>query len=106
MEQCGVPFEVLTGRQVMSKWPQFQIEEDMLCIYQPEGGIAPAAKCMAAHIRLALTVFPPETSHLLWLTITTSDASLSVLLLHVTIRMGQPFVKSRPSLPLENKKEV
>ncbi len=59
MNQCGVPFEVYTGRQVMDRWPHFQIDEDMLCIYQRDGGIAPAAKCVAAHIRLALRVpFP------------------------------------------------
>ncbi len=51
----------------MDRWPHFQIDEDMLCIYQRDGGIAPAAKCVAAHIRLALRVpFPLLLMGLQW----------------------------------------
>jgi sarcosine oxidase len=53
MQVCGVPFERLTAAEVMRRWPQFQLTDDIEGLYQADGGIAPAAKCNAAHVRLA-----------------------------------------------------
>lgn len=53
MDACQVPYEWLTAAEVMYRWPQFHLGDDVQGLYQAETGIAPAAKCNAAHIRLA-----------------------------------------------------
>ncbi len=50
---CGVPFDYLDADEIMRRWPQFRLTDDIHGLYQSESGIAPAAKCMAAHLRLA-----------------------------------------------------
>jgi len=50
---CGVPFEHLDNAEIMRRWPQFCLTDDIHGLYQAESGIAPAAKCMAAQLRLA-----------------------------------------------------
>lgn len=49
----NVPYEWLDAGEIRYRWPQFQVDDDIGAIYQSESGIAPAAKCNAAHIRLA-----------------------------------------------------
>lgn len=53
MDAAGVPYERLDAAEVMRRWPQFRLDEDVTALYQAESGIAPAAKCNAAHLRLA-----------------------------------------------------
>jgi sarcosine oxidase len=53
LSASGVPFESLDAAEIMHRWPQFQLTDDIHGIYQAEGGIAPAARCNAAHIRMA-----------------------------------------------------
>lgn len=53
MAACAVPFEQLDAAEVMRRWPQFRLTDDITALYQAESGIAPAAKCNAAHQRLA-----------------------------------------------------
>jgi sarcosine oxidase len=53
MAACEVPFEQLDAAEVMRRWPQFRLTDDIIALYQAESGIAPAAKCNAAHQRLA-----------------------------------------------------
>lgn len=53
MTAAGVPFEILSAAQVMARWPQFQLTDDITAVYQSESGIAPAARCNAAHLRQA-----------------------------------------------------
>jgi sarcosine oxidase len=53
LQVCDVPFETITAAEVMRRWPQFRLPDDTLGLYQADGGIAPAAKCNAAHIRMA-----------------------------------------------------
>jgi len=53
MAAAGVPFEQLSAAEVMAQWPQFKLTDDVTAVYQAESGIAPAAKCNAAHLRLA-----------------------------------------------------
>jgi sarcosine oxidase len=53
LEACHIPFELLEANEVVRRWPQFRLTDDIHGLYQPDGGIAPAAKCNAAHQRLA-----------------------------------------------------
>ena len=53
MAAAGVPFEHLDAGEIMRRWPQFKLTSDIHGLYQADGGIAPAAKCNAAHLRLA-----------------------------------------------------
>lgn len=50
---CGVPIEVLDPAETMKRWPQWQLPDDVGALYQADGGIAPAARCNAAHVRMA-----------------------------------------------------
>jgi sarcosine oxidase len=53
LRACGVPFELLDAAEVMRRWPSFRLTDDVQGLYQAAGGIAPAARCNAAHLRLA-----------------------------------------------------
>ncbi|MCL4295832.1 MAG: N-methyl-L-tryptophan oxidase [Anaerolineae bacterium] len=53
MQACGVPFERLDAAEIMHRWPQFRLTEDIYALYQAESGIAPAARCNTAHQRMA-----------------------------------------------------
>ncbi|MFN8457175.1 MAG: FAD-dependent oxidoreductase [Anaerolineae bacterium] len=53
MQAGGVPFEYLDAAELMRRWPQLRLSDDIHGLYQPDGGIAPAAKCNAAHLRMA-----------------------------------------------------
>lgn len=49
----NVPYEMLDAAEIMRRWPQWRLTEDVRGLYQVQGGIAPAARCNAAHQRLA-----------------------------------------------------
>jgi len=49
----AVEFEQLDAREIMRRWPQFTLTEGCHGLYQPDGGIAMAARCNALHQRLA-----------------------------------------------------
>jgi sarcosine oxidase len=49
----NVPFELLDAAEIMRRWPQFRLEDDVWGTYQPQGGIVPGKKGMMAHARLA-----------------------------------------------------
>ncbi|HUO53084.1 MAG TPA: N-methyl-L-tryptophan oxidase [Gemmatimonadaceae bacterium] len=53
LRACGVPFEHLDAAEIMKRWPQFTLGDEIHGIYQSRGGIAKAAKGNAAHQRLA-----------------------------------------------------
>ena len=53
LEAGYIPFEPLEANEIMRRWPQFRLTDDIHGLYQPDGGIAPAAKCNAAHQQLA-----------------------------------------------------
>jgi sarcosine oxidase len=53
MRAAGVPFETLDAAEIMRRWPHFRLDDDIHGLYQAESGIAPAARCNAAHIRMA-----------------------------------------------------
>lgn len=49
----AIPFEVLGADEVMHRWPQWRLGGDERTIFQPDAGIAMAARANAAHQRLA-----------------------------------------------------
>jgi sarcosine oxidase len=53
MTSAEVPFEELTSGEVMRRWPQWRLEDDVTALYQERSGIAMASRANAAHRRLA-----------------------------------------------------
>ncbi|MFN8445275.1 MAG: N-methyl-L-tryptophan oxidase [Caldilineaceae bacterium] len=53
LRACNVPYEMLDAREIMRRWPQWKLTQDVVGIFQAESGIAPAARCNAAHLRMA-----------------------------------------------------
>ena len=53
MDAAGVPYEQLDGAEIRRRWPQFTVGDEIHGLYQPESGIAMAARGNAAHVRLA-----------------------------------------------------
>jgi sarcosine oxidase len=53
MTAANIPFERLSADEVMHRWPQFRLADDVDGIYQAETGICAAARANAAHVRLA-----------------------------------------------------
>lgn len=53
MQAVGVPFERLASDEIMRRWPPFRLDDDIHGVYQPDSGIAMAARGNAAHVRLA-----------------------------------------------------
>lgn len=50
---CGIPYEMLDASEIRRRFPQFHVSDDVIAMFQSEGGIAPAARCTAAHQELA-----------------------------------------------------
>jgi sarcosine oxidase len=53
MRVAGVEYEHLDAADIMRRWPQFRLTDDIHGLFQPDGGIAMAAKANAIHQRLA-----------------------------------------------------
>jgi sarcosine oxidase len=53
MDAAGVPYEHLDAAEIRRRWPQFAVTDDIHGLYQPESGIAMAARGNAAHVRMA-----------------------------------------------------
>jgi sarcosine oxidase len=53
MAAAGVAYESLDAREIMRRWPQFRLRDDIHGLYQSESGIAMAARANAAHQRMA-----------------------------------------------------
>ena len=53
MRACGVPFAELDGGEVMRRWPQWRLGDEVRALFQEEAGIVAAARSNAAHRRLA-----------------------------------------------------
>ncbi len=48
-----VPFELLDAGEVMRRWPQWHLTDDVTAMFQPQGGLADPFRGNAAHRRLA-----------------------------------------------------
>jgi monomeric sarcosine oxidase len=53
MDAAGVPYERLDASEIRRRWPQFAVTDDIHGLFQPESGIAMAARGNAAHVRMA-----------------------------------------------------
>lgn len=53
MEAAGVPYEALDADEIMRRWPPFRLTDGIHGLFQPESGIALAARGNAAHQRVA-----------------------------------------------------
>ncbi|MEX1092370.1 MAG: N-methyl-L-tryptophan oxidase [Acidimicrobiia bacterium] len=53
MTVAGVAFEELDSTAVMSRWPQWQLEDDTTALFQPDAGIVMASKANSAHRAMA-----------------------------------------------------
>ena len=53
MTAAGVPFEELDSAELMRRWPQWQVGEDVTALFQEQSGIAMASRANSAHRRLA-----------------------------------------------------
>ena len=53
MTTAGVPFEELGAAEVMRRWPQWRLDDDVTALFQERSGIAMASKANATHRRLA-----------------------------------------------------
>jgi sarcosine oxidase len=51
----GVPFELLDATEIMRRWPQWRLSDDVTGMWQERGGIADPYRGNAAHRRLAMT---------------------------------------------------
>ena len=49
----GVPYELFGADEVMRRWPQWQLGDDVTAMWQAQGGLADPFKGNAAHRRLA-----------------------------------------------------
>ncbi|HSK05974.1 MAG TPA: N-methyl-L-tryptophan oxidase [Acidimicrobiia bacterium] len=54
MTTAGVPFEELDAGEVMRRWPQWRLDDDVTALFQESSGIAMASTANAAHRRLAV----------------------------------------------------
>ena len=54
MTAASVPFEELDAAEVMRRWPQWRLSEDVTALYQEQSGIAMASMANATHRRLAM----------------------------------------------------
>ena len=53
MNAANLPFERLTGTEVMRRWPQWRLGSEHIALYDPESGILDIRRATAAHIALA-----------------------------------------------------
>jgi sarcosine oxidase len=54
LDACAIPYDWLDAAEIRSRWPQFRIDDDVEGLFQADGGIAAAARGVAAHQRLAI----------------------------------------------------
>jgi sarcosine oxidase len=53
MSAAEVAFERLDAGEIARRWPVWRLPEDTVGLYQADAGIAPALRCMEAHLRMA-----------------------------------------------------
>src|SRR4051794_22092470 len=53
MSACNVEYEDIDADEIMKRWPQFTLSDDIQGLYQEESGIAMAARANEAHRKMA-----------------------------------------------------
>ena len=54
LADADMPFEWLTPQEVSTRFPQFRLDDHMMGLYQPDGGVLSASPCVTAAARMAL----------------------------------------------------
>jgi len=54
MASVGVPFEEIDAAEVMKRWPQWHLPDDVTALFQEQAGIAMAARANRAHRSMAI----------------------------------------------------
>jgi sarcosine oxidase len=52
--QHGLAHEVLRAKDVMRRFPAWQVSDDMEAVFQPDSGLLPADRAAFAHVRVAM----------------------------------------------------
>lgn len=58
-EACDIhhlPYEVLDGPEINKRFPGYQLPEDALAIYQPDGGFLLSERCIVAYLAASLEI--------------------------------------------------
>lgn len=82
MTSVGIPSETLSAAEIRYRWPQWVIEDDVLGLYQEDGGILDVRRATAAHIALARRMGVTFAPH-------TAVRSISSTDTHVAVRTDQ-----------------
>jgi len=53
MDAAGIPYEKLDGGEVMRRYPQFHLREEVAALWQADTGLVDAGKANAAHVATA-----------------------------------------------------
>ena len=53
MRAAGIPHEELSAREVMDRFPQFRLDDNVRAVYQADAGLVDAARANATHVTLA-----------------------------------------------------
>ena len=54
--EYNIPHEVLTPKELMKRYLAFQLPDDMMVNYQPDGGFVLSERCIVAHVNLAMSL--------------------------------------------------
>lgn len=52
-EEHHLPHEILDAKTIMARYPAYQLPNDMLAVYQPDGGFVLSERGIVAHVMLA-----------------------------------------------------
>jgi sarcosine oxidase len=55
MRAVGIPYEEISAREVMARFPQFRLDDSVRAVYQEDAGLVDAARANASHVTLART---------------------------------------------------
>ncbi len=52
-EEHGLPHEILTGTEVNRRFPGYRLPEDIMAVFQTDGGYLPPERCIVAYVEAA-----------------------------------------------------
>lgn len=78
MTEAGVGFEELTSEELMRRWPQWRLDEDVTGLYQEESGIAMATIANATHRAMARDHGAELSSELRVVSVDETDSGIRV----------------------------
>lgn len=54
LDTASIPYELMNAEEARQRFPMFVFDDDMRVLYQSDSGILAAARCVQAHLRLAV----------------------------------------------------